>query len=184
MEGTIGEIRIFTGNYAPENWMFCTGQSLMVSSLPKLYKILGNKYGGDETYFCLPNLSGRAAIGSGTTAGLSSYTLGQMTGSASEQLNLTQMPAHYHEINNNLTAKINLLCSTLPATTADPTGAYPATATSTMPYSKDLDANMADVSINVTAASLSTSNAGGGLPHNNMQPYLAINYIICIAEAQ
>ena len=81
MEGTIGEIRLFGGNFAPRGWSLCTGQSMSISENTTLYSILGTTYGGDGVNtFNLPDLQGRIAVGTGQGPGLSNYVLGESIG--------------------------------------------------------------------------------------------------------
>ncbi len=96
-EAYTGEIRIFGGNFAPQNWAFCNGQLLSIASNSTLFAIIGNTYGGDgKTTFALPNLSGRAAIHQGTGAGLTPRNIGTTGGSATVTLLTTEMPSHHH----------------------------------------------------------------------------------------
>lgn len=109
----LGEIRIFAGDYAPEGWLLCQGQSLSVSEYQALYSVIGNTYGGDSVKFNLPNLMGRVPIGQGTGTGLTARTLGQSDGFATVTLTDATMPSHNHTFN----------VTTATATTVDPTNA-------------------------------------------------------------
>src|SRR5687768_993649 len=111
MEGFIGEIRLFAPNFAPRDWALCNGQLLPINQNQALFSILGTTYGGDgRTTFALPDLRGRSAIGAGSGPGLSSYTLGQQTGSPTTLLSANQLPSHTHAISGN----INMRTSNLP----------------------------------------------------------------------
>ncbi len=158
MEGFIGEIRLFAGNFPPRNWFFCEGQLLSIAQYTAMFSILGTTYGGDgRTTFALPNLKGRVAVGEGNGPGLSYLKLGQPGGAPSITLNATQLPAHTHNL-RGLDAE---------GTTASPAGAYLAEG------SDDVFSNQSNV------AMAPTTNTGGNQPHENRQPYLASSYIIC-----
>jgi len=93
MEGYIGEIRLFAGNFAPRHWEYCHGQMLPISDHSALFSIVGNTYGGDgRTTFALPDLRGRVPLGSGTAPGLTDHRLGQKGGSESNTLKVDQLP--------------------------------------------------------------------------------------------
>ena len=99
MEGTIGEIRAFAGNFAPRTWLFCQGQSMPLNDYQALFAIIGTNYGGDGmTTFKLPNIASRIVVGAGQGAGLSNYSLGQVIGEENHALNLSELPAHNHQI--------------------------------------------------------------------------------------
>ncbi|MFJ7696754.1 phage tail protein [Lysinibacillus fusiformis] len=164
-EAYIGEIRIFGGNFAPRDWAFCEGQLINIASNSALFAILGTSYGGDgRTTFGLPNLNGRAAIHQGTGMGLTARNIGEAGGSASVTLLTTQMPHHNHIAN----------CNNVPTSNNEPTGAIwtEQQGRGSMPvYSAS-----GNTSMNV----LTIGQAGGSQPHNNMQPYLGLNFIICL----
>ncbi len=174
MNPTIAEVRLFAGNFAPRAWAFCEGQLLAISSNDALFSILGTTYGGDgRTTFGLPDLRGRAPIGQGTGAGLPHYNLGQRTGTATELLNITQMPPHNHHLNCNNDSNLgdenspqNHFFGTGPLTGSGPTAGPENTR-----YAATANAQM---------NSLAISTVGGGQSHNNMQPSLALHYIICL----
>src|SRR3569623_1008207 len=107
----LGEIRLFAGNFIPRGWAFCNGALLAISQNDALYALLGTTFGGDGiNTFGLPDMQGRVAIGQGTGPGLSSYVLGQMSGTDNVTLNTNQIPSHNH----------SLVAYNLPATTASP----------------------------------------------------------------
>lgn len=159
----VGEIRMFAGNYAPQNWAFCNGQLLSIAGYDALFNLLGTTYGGDgQTNFALPNLNGRFAIHQGQGPGLSPRVIGQPVGEPEVTLQIPHLPVHSHVAN----------CSTQ-GTIANPKGNFWAT---------DPSGNIALYSTaapNGQMASLTASPAGGQ-PHNNQQPYVAINYIISL----
>jgi microcystin-dependent protein len=132
MDEFIGVIKLFAGNYAPQGWAFCNGQTLSISQNQALFSILGTTYGGDgKTTFQLPDLGGRVPVGTGQGLGLTPCTLGERAGLERITLNPSQMAPHNHEFNfsNNSTAvvKINTTAKGT-ITTATASGDFPATA--------------------------------------------------------
>src|SRR5207253_10775579 len=109
MDPFVAAIRIFPFNFAPKGWAFCSGQLMPISQNTALFSILGTTYGGDgRTTFALPDLRGRTAIGAeGAAPGLSYYTLGQATGSATTVLSASQLPPHNHAISGTITISAN-----------------------------------------------------------------------------
>lgn len=169
MEPMIGEIRIFAGNFAPRNWAFCEGQLLAISQNQALFSILGTTYGGDgRTTFALPDLRGRVAIGPGSGPGLPTYRLGQKGGNPETYLNVTNLPAHNH------TAAVNIPISGDDATT-DEAGGLLSTTDGAKVYGGAAGGNYNGGNTPVTVG-----NTGGNIPVNNMQPYLAVYYIIAM----
>ena len=174
-----GEIILFAGNFAPQNTMFCNGQLLAIAQNNALFSVIGNTYGGDgRTSFALPDLRGRAPIQQGTGIGLSPRRLGERAGSEINKISTQQLPTHNHSAAGTIKA------SNVEATTSDPTSIYPAKSNyvidrsntaSINSYGMTTDTNMANDGVTVTVG-----NTGNGLPVNNMQPWLALNYIICI----
>lgn len=167
----IGEIRTVGFNYAPPGWLMCQGQSLPISQYEALYILLGTTYGGDGvSSFNLPNLQSRLVVGAGQGPGLSAYRQGEMGGTESVTLTTNQLPPHTHAV----TAAVG--AATGGTAQASPAGAYPGTATGNLYGSAaTAGATLASPVVNGTA-----QPAGGNQPHSNMQPMLAINYIICV----
>jgi microcystin-dependent protein len=167
----VAEIRIFPFNFAPQGWAFCDGQLLPISQNTALFSLLGTTYGGDgKSTFALPNLQGRAPLHPGQSPGGSLFDLGQQAGEEAVTLISTQIPAHSHFLNANNGA----------ATTANPVGgAYAQGAWNAPP-------NSGTVNIYTTAAPdtalapTAIAIAGSSLPHNNMQPYLTLNFCIAL----
>lgn len=157
-EAYIGEIRMFAGDFAPSGWQFCQGQLLSIAENDALFSLIGTTYGGDGQFtFGLPDLRGRAPMHVGP-----GFTLGQLSGSESVTLTSTQLPSHTHAA----------AASALVATSDQPGGRVPAVNAAGVP----MFAAAADTSL-AAAALLS---AGGSQPHNNMQPSLAIHFIISL----
>jgi microcystin-dependent protein len=169
MEGMIGEIRLFAGNFAPRSWAFCQGQVLSIASNSALFSILGTTYGGNgQTTFALPNFQGRDVIGTGTGPGLNTFSLGQQGGTETNTLSVSNLPAHTHEMMASADSPIGNSAS----------GAVLASnsRSTTPPMPNIYDAGSSNP---VTMAS-TTGNSGGNIPMTNMQPYLVLNYIICL----
>jgi microcystin-dependent protein len=162
-EPFIGEIMLFAGNFAPRNWALCNGQLLPISQNTALFSLLGTTYGGNGTVtFGLPDLRGRAPVHFGQGPGLSNYTQGQLGGEEIHTLQQTEMPAHTHTAyadpaNGSSEAPGNLLPARNPAGIP----VYGAAAAASL-------------------ASTHISPAGSSQPHNNMPPYLVVNYCIAL----
>jgi microcystin-dependent protein len=162
MDPFVAEIRIFPFNFAPRGWSFCNGQLLPISQNTALFSLLGTTFGGNgTTNFGLPNLQGSAPMFYGQGPGLSLYDLGQQGGSETVTLLQSQMPSHSHQLKN--TPEDGDL--------TNPAGASIAKASSAV-YST--------AAVNTTMLPTALSNAGGGLPHNNMMPYLTYNFNIAM----
>src|ERR1700691_2098317 len=167
MDPYLGEIRIFAGNYAPSEWLFCAGQILNISDYAALYSLLGTTYGGNgTTTFGLPDLRGRSPANAGQGPGLSNYILGQVAGTESINLTGNQIGAHSHP----LLASSKLGALSTPASNtaiAQPTG--------------DSLSLFGVAPGNTTLSSNAIGASGSSLPHENRQPFLTINYIISYA---
>ncbi len=192
MDTYMGTIVAWAPNYAPSQWLFCLGQTLSISSNNALFAILGTTYGGNgTTTFQLPNLAGRVPVGVGTGAGLSTYTLGQVGGTEKVTLNITQMPSHTHVAT---VAGLAINSITIQASSQDATDHAPSVTANSIAapiYINDgsqvagFNNSAPDTALNVAASgtiSGTVTNAltGGNLPVPIVQPYLALNYIICV----
>jgi microcystin-dependent protein len=161
-EPFLGEIRIFAGNFAIRGWAFCQGQLLAISQNAALFSLLGTQFGGNGTStFGLPDLRGRVPVGQGQGPGLSLYTVGEQNGTETVTLLPTQLPVHNHllQTRNSRADRSNANGAML----AQASDAIYATGTST-----------------TQLAPQSISPTGGSQPHNNMQPFLALNFIIAL----
>ncbi|PZD94524.1 phage tail protein [Paenibacillus sambharensis] len=165
-EPFVAEIRIFAGNFAPSGWAFCNGQIMPISQNTALFSLLGTTYGGNGmTTFALPNLQGRAPMHPGQGAGLTERTLGEQGGTESVQLLESEMPFHVHNLQfGNGGAPQSNPQDALPSPTAGRRGG--------LLYSP----GPGSVMMNSTVLGV----AGAGAPHTNMQPYVAVNYIIAL----
>ena len=159
----VAEIRIFPFTFAPKGWAFCNGQILPISQNTALFSLLGTTYGGDgKSTFALPNLQGSAAMHPGQGPGLSSHDLGEIGGSDTVTLLQNEIPVHTHAANASQgdglerTPKDQLLATGIGISQYQAPGA------------------LTNLSPN------SVTPAGGGLPHNNLQPYLAMNFNIAL----
>jgi len=162
----VAEIRIFGFNFAPKGWAFCAGQLLPISQNTALFSLLGTTYGGDgKSTFALPDLQGNAPMQPGQGQGLSLRDLGEMSGVENITLLVSEIPLHTHQ----------LKCATDPA---DNNLATPdrvlANSQKEFGYQSVTNANL------VNMAFQGLQPAGGGLPHNNMQPYLTLNFCIAL----
>lgn len=159
-----GEIRLFAGNFAPLGWAFCHGQLLSIAENDALFSLIGTTYGGDgQQTFGLPDLRGRVPLHQGTGTGLSSRAIGEQSGAETVTLTASHLPAHSH----------SLVATSAPASaTAGPAGGVLATASVKLYGSGAPSTPMAAAAIAATS--------GGGQPHQNMAPFLALNYIISL----
>lgn len=161
MEGYIAQIMFMALNFTPRNWAACDGRIVSIATNTALFALLGTTYGGNGvSTFALPDLRGRVPVGQGIGPGLSPYTLGQTGGAETVTLTLGQMPAHTHALN----------ASTGTPVTADPTNA-------TLPTGSSRIYANAPASV---AMGISIGATGGNQPHENMQPYLVLNPVICM----
>jgi microcystin-dependent protein len=157
----MSEIRIFSFNFAPKGWAMCNGQLLPINQNQALFSLLGTTYGGDgRVNFALPNLQGRTATHMGQ-----GHVLGERAGEESHTLVMSEMPAHIHQATADVASGH--------ADTANPNNAYPTNTAPTQMYSSG-SSNM------VSMYPQMVSSIGGGQPHENRQPYLALNFCIAL----
>jgi len=164
----VAEIRIFHFNFAPKGWAFCNGQLLPLSQNTALFSLLGTTYGGDgKSNFALPNLQGSAPIHAGQGPGLSLYDLGQQGGTETVTLLTTEMPAHPHQMSVSsqlgLENQVNVNNVGQLFAMGDGVNMYGAANSNVTPM-----------------AAQGLALAGGNLPHNNMMPYLTLNFNIAL----
>lgn len=158
----LAEIRIFPFNFAPRGWAQCNGQILAISQNTALFSLLGTNYGGNGTSnFALPNFQGTVPMDQGNGTGLTPRSVGEIGGSATVTLLSTEMPLHSHSFSGDPTSKkeISSIANAVPA--GAQTAAY------------------STVTPNTTMAPTMLNTVGGNLPHDNMQPYVTLNF--CIA---
>ena len=161
----VAEIRIFPFNFAPRGWAWCDGQLLPLSQNTALFSLLGTTYGGNgKSNFALPDLQGRAPMHPGQGPGLSLHDLGEIGGSETVSLLESEIPSHSHV----------LMASTVSSTKSIPTGnSLTRIGSGATPYK-------AAGSAQVAMAGEALAPSGGDQPHNNMQPYLTLNFCIAL----
>jgi microcystin-dependent protein len=176
MEGYIAEIRMFAGNFEPKNWAFCSGQILAISTNQALFSLIGTYYGGNGvSNFQLPDLRGRVAVGVGPGSNLPPIVLGEQAGKLSATLTQNELPTHTHTATATVTPKAGTGKVSL---VSDPTNNFMGQTPAATPiYTATPTANvfMGSNSVNVQIAT-----AGSGQSFSIMQPYLGMNYIICL----
>ncbi|HSV28689.1 MAG TPA: tail fiber protein [Candidatus Omnitrophota bacterium] len=178
MDPFTGEIRMMANTYAPMDWANCDGTTLYIQQQAMLFAVIGNRYGGDGVNnFKLPNLQGRTPIGMGQGPGLPNYAVGATGGFETVAINSGQMPAHNHNVNvfsspgdkapGNTTLLARGFVSTVPPTNR---------------YRKFYDTAMAGPQMldNRTIGAACGNQVGGANVHENRQPYLVLNYYICM----
>ena len=159
----VGEIRMFAGNFAPRSYAFCDGQLLAITQNEALFSLFGTTYGGDgRTTFGLPDLRGRIPVHMGSGAGLSSRPIGQKAGAEQVTLSAIHLPAHTHAFQ----------ASTDTASESRPAGNTLAGNTAVDAYSSSGATH--------PLATASTTPAGDGEAHANVQPFLCIHYIVAL----
>ena len=167
-EPFIAEIRIFAGNFAPRGWAFCDGQLLPISNNTALFSLIGTTYGGDgRTTTALPNLQGRAPMHPGRGPGLTSRRLGEKVGVETVTLTEAQIPSHSHTARADVTGFANV-------TTPGNTSAFNRSVAGANAYQSNTSSNVVDL------ASETLATTGGGQAHDNIQPYLTLNFIIAL----
>jgi microcystin-dependent protein len=161
----LAEIRIFPFNFAPKGWAFCDGQILPLSQNTALFSLLGTTYGGDgKSNFALPNMQGNAPMHPGQGPGLSLHDLGETGGSDTVTLLESEIPSHSHSLMAAAQqATVRLPSPTVGLARSSGTSSYNSTATGLV--------NLSDNTI---------APAGGDQPHNNLMPYLTLNFCIAL----
>jgi microcystin-dependent protein len=163
MDPFVAEIRIFPFNFAPKGWAFCDGQILPLSQNTALFSLLGTTYGGDgKSNFALPNMQGNAPMHPGQGPGLSLHDLGETGGTETVTLLESEIPIHVH----------NFMASTQDALDSNATNELLAKGSAIGQYI------VAGALVNLADNALAP--AGGDQPHNNMQPYLTLNFCIAL----
>ncbi len=168
MDGYIGQLILFAGNFAPRNWAFCRGQLLAIAQNQALFSILGTTYGGDgRTTFALPDLQSRTALGTGNGAGLKNVALGEKAGVLQSTVQLANLP--------NIPVKVSSGNATQNAVTNGASIATPGTtAGRVFTATQGFNAATPDTALNPGTA------GGNSIPMNTVSPYVGMNYIICL----
>ena len=161
-EPFIGEIKMVGFGFAPRGYALCNGQLLSIAQNTALFSLLGTTYGGNgQTNFALPDLRSRVPIHQGQGPGLSSYNLGQVSGTETVTLNSQQLPPHNHTVNASATA-----------TSKSPANNFPSVTGAGSSYAATPDGTTMNPGM--------TTGGGGGQPHSNLQPSLCINFVIAL----
>ncbi|WP_353780092.1 tail fiber protein [Winogradskyella sp. 3972H.M.0a.05] len=183
MEDYIGTIQAFAFSFAPRGWLPCNGQLLAIADYQALFSLLGTTYGGDgRTTFGLPDLRGHVAISQGAAPGFTNWRLGQKGGTESNILNVAQLPPHGHQVTfdgQTVRATIETPASNRDGTTDETQGNIPANSANSYAPASSADTTLSTFSAPVRGT-VDTGNTGSSSPVNNMQPFLTINYCICI----
>jgi microcystin-dependent protein len=193
MDAFVGTIMAWPVSYAPVNWLFCQGQAISVNQNQALFAVIGTTYGGDGVVnFKLPNLSGRTIVGAGQGLGLSAYTLGQFAGVEQTTLTVQQMPTHTHAA---ALSQLTVSSLTIQASNAQATAHAPSPTANTIAAPYDVgnateiagfNSSAPNTNLNTGSGSATVSGsvtvqvAGGSQPVSILQPYLALNWIICL----
>lgn len=173
MEAYLGEIKLMIGGIIPQNWVACDGRLLSVQNYQYLFSLIGTIYGGDgQSTFAIPDLRGRIPVNQGTAKSGTQYQMAAAGGAATVAITTAQMPSHTHA----------MTVSTAVATTEVPTNNYLAA-----PSDQTTHAQAVSMYVPTTAAGYSVIKQNinmiepniGGQPHNNVQPFQTVNYIIC-----
>jgi microcystin-dependent protein len=161
----VGEIRIVPFNFAPNGWALCNGQTLPISQNTALFSLLGTQFGGNGTStFALPNLQGNAPMDQGNGAGLTPRVMGETGGETAVTLLTTEIPSHTHTIG---------VASASTSGTPGPTVVFGGGGRGKEPA-------YVPPSAPVTMSPQAIGLAGGSQPHNNMPPYLVLNFVIAL----
>jgi microcystin-dependent protein len=161
----LGEIRAFPFNFPPKGWAFCDGQLMPISQYTALFSLLGTQFGGDgKSTFALPNLQGNVPLDFGQGPGLTFYNMGDSGGAPSITLLTSEMPAHGH----------NAHCNSAAGNKTKPNGSY---------WAKDAAGILSEYAPAPDGNQMNPQaigSVGGNQPHNNMQPYLVLNFCIAL----
>jgi microcystin-dependent protein len=161
MEPFLGEIKMVGFNFAPRGYAFCNGQLMAIAQNSALFSLLGTTYGGD-------GIQGRFPMHFGTGAGLTPRTMGQTSGEETHTLIPTEMPVHQHAVG------VALPCSLDDATVGSPQNGFPAVGAA------NAYASAASSGIQMGAPQVTNGTAGGSQPHNNLPPFLVVNFVIAL----
>lgn len=175
MDGYIAEIRMFGGNFAPRSWAFCNGSLQSIAQNTALFALLGTTFGGDgQTTFALPDLRSRVPVHTGQGSGLSDYQLGQMGGNESNTLTAANVGGHGHTVTGNA----GIVCASGDGQAAAAVNNFPAGNGDAI-YSTATD-NTAMAPASLAGVTVAPQTPSGNIPIDNRQPYLAMNFIICL----
>ena len=170
MDGYIGEVRMFVGNFAPRNWAFCNGAMMAISDNTALFSIIGTSYGGDgRTTFQLPDFKGAFPMGVGQRPGNQMHKLGSFGGYEAVKITADNLPPHTHPV--------QIKANPDPGTTADPTNAY-------LSNTRGLDTEYSTTPTNIVNMAAGAAEAGENTTPNTalnvLPPFQTIHFIICL----
>ncbi|KAF2339704.1 phage tail protein [Flavobacterium nitrogenifigens] len=171
MEGTVSEIRLFAPNFAPKNWAFCYGQILNISTNQALFSLLGTTFGGNGVQtFCLPDFRGRIPAGTGIVSGLAPFQPGTVMGTNSVTALLSNLPNHNHAASGSFA---------MPS--YSDTGDSSSATNNTLAILQGLYSNKAaNAALKPVTPTITVNLTGNNQPISVQQPYLGMNYIICL----
>jgi microcystin-dependent protein len=177
MDSFVGEVRIFGFNFAPVDWALCNGQTIPISQNATLYSIIGTSFGGNgTTTFQLPNLQGSAPLAAGQGPGLTNRYLGESLGERSVTLTFSTIPGHIHALQVfEQTGEANLVAA--PGSTI---GVSRLVENAHQSGKKNVSSFLSSGNSNATMAVQTMGTAGASAPHENTQPWLAMNFCICL----
>jgi microcystin-dependent protein len=171
MEGYVSEIRLFAPNFAPRSWAFCYGQILSISTNQALFSLLGTNYGGNGIQtFALPDFRGRAPMGTGQATSISSFVLGQVSGTNSVTASVLNLPGHTHPGKGSLAI----------AAYSDAGDKGSPTDNSLASLANLYSNKVSDTTMRPMTPVITIGTTGNNLPIPIQQPYLGLNYIICL----
>jgi microcystin-dependent protein len=169
MEGYIAQIIMFAGTFAPNGWAFCAGQLLAIAQNTALFSLIGTTYGGNgQTTFGLPDFRGRVPVGTGQGPGLANVILGEMAGTQNTTLLSANLPAHNHP------ATTSVAVSSANTTSEEAAGNILAN------QAQNFYAPAASANGSLGGVSTTVGISGSNQPFNNMQPYIGMNFVICL----
>jgi microcystin-dependent protein len=181
MDPMMASIMMFGGNFAPRQWAFCQGQLLSISSQTAMFSLLGTIYGGDgRTTFALPDMRGRSPMGTGNGPGLTLRRLGQKGGQEDVTLTEPQMPSHSHSVQTSVKASSASAGKHAPGAGDFLAAANVPQQVGSQNANAYIAAGNAGATENLGGVQTSIGNAGGSQPHNNMQPFLVVPFIIAM----
>ena len=173
-EPFLGQIILVPYNFPPNGWAFCNGQLMPISQNTALFSLIGTFYGGNgQTTFALPDLRGRVPISSGQGPGLQNYSVGQIGGEENHTLIPNELAAHTHSV------VVTPLGSSDDASQGSPASGFPAVP-NVASNGAAVKSYGASGNVNMGGISGTAQPAGGNQPHNNMPPYLSLNYCIAL----
>ena len=181
-DGYYGSVRLFGGNFAPRDFALCAGQLLSISTNPVLFSVIGISYGGDgRVTFGLPDLRGRVPVNMGRGDGLANWVIGQRGGREVNQLSITELPHHHHSfMATGTNGSISLYVSEGEGDSDDPTmGVLANSGNSQYKSGEKAPAGYNNGHSGTCHVTGETGSTGLGQPFSNIQPVLAMNYIIC-----